>query len=520
MAAQRSDHVQGLGGQSLTLPSGKPIRRMSHGSGAPYQGGGTGRRTRGWYAPGTGPTSSAVGNLENLRNRSRSQYRNDPYAKSGINKLVSNIVGTGIKPRSTAEDKAFQRIVQRWFKGWAPQSDPEGLLSFYGQQMQAVNTWLQGGEAFVRKRPRRPADGLTVPLQVQVMEAEMCPLHWNGYWGANTIRHGIEFDVIGRRAAYWFYKAHPGDAAWMSVDSHQLTRVPADEVIHLFDPVRPGQIRGVPHMAQVLLRMYDLDKYDDATLLRQQIANLFAMFIQKQPDEDEGGPTNPVTGAAAEDKGDDIPSIGLEPGIVQELQEGEVPKFSAPPDAGSSYKDFLVQQLQAVGVGFEEGYEVMTGDFSRINDRLARLVLQEFRRRVQQWQHHIVIHQLCRRVWEWWLPRAILAGLEAPGYADTPERYQGVKWIPQAWPYMHPLQDVAAHKESRRAGFKTRADIVSESTGEDIDEVHEQLAAENAAAEELGLVLDSDAKYTSGSGVTQARPEGSTFLAPEEEQAE
>lgn len=509
--AERSTYVQGLGGQPLTMPSGQRIKRMSHGSGAPYQGGGNSRRVRGWNAPGSGPTDAAVGNATNLRNRSRSQYRNDPYAKAGINKLVSNIVGTGIKPRSTAEDKAFQKTVHRWWKGWAPQSDPEGLLSVYGQQMQAVNTWLQGGEAFVRARPRRESDGLTVPLQLQIMEPEMCPIHWNGYWGRNVIRHGIEFDLLGRRTAYWFYKAHPGDSSWLRVDSQQLTRVPASEVIHLFDPVRPGQIRGVPHMAQVLLRMYDLDKYDDATLLRQQIANLFAMFIQKQPDEDDGSPTSPITGEAAEDKGDDLPSIGLEPGIVQELAEGEVPKFSDPPDAGSTYSEFLFQQLLAVSAGFEEPYEVMTGDFSKISDRTARLVLQEFRRRMQQMQHHIVIHQMCRRIWEWWLPRAVLAGLEAPGYADAPEQYQGVKWIPQAWPYMHPLQDVQADNSARRSGFKTRAEIVSERTGEDIDDVHEQLAEENAAADELGLQLDSDSRYTSGSGVTQARPVGSEF---------
>ncbi len=516
MGARRSSYAQGMNGQPLTMPSGAPIKRMS--TAAPYQGGAQGRRTRGWGAPGTGPTDSAVGNAETMRNRSRSQYRNDPYAKSGINRLVSNIVGTGIKPRSEAEDKAFQRQVQRWFKAWAPQADPEGLLSFYGQQMQAVNTWLQGAETFIRLRPRRPSDGLVVPLQLQVMEAEMCPLHYSGYWGNNIIRHGIEFDPIGRRAAYWFYRAHPGDASAMRVDSQQLTRVPASEVVHLYDPVRPGQIRGIPQMAQSLLRMYELDKFTDATVLRQQIANLFVASVETRPEEDDGeSQLDPVTGKPVDKKGEEAPEIGLEPGIINHMREGERMNFSKPPDAGSNYKDFLMQELQGVGVGMETGYEVLTGDFSRINDRTARLVLQEFRRRVQQYQYHIVIHQLCRRVWEWWLPRAILAGLEAPGYADAPERYQGVKWIPQAWPYMHPQQDVAAHKEARRAGFKTRAQIVSETTGEDIDEVHEQLEAENQDAEDRGLVLDSDAKYTSASGTTQARPEGSAFVAPDEE---
>lgn len=498
MAKQRSSYVRGLDGRAMVGPRGGQLTHRTSGSSAPYQSASSSRRMRGWYAPGSGPTDAAVGNLVTLRNRSRAQYRNDPYGRSGINRLVSNIVGTGIKPRSTAEDKAFQKRVQQWWRKWSPQSDPEGLLSVYGQQMQAVNAWMQAGEAFIRRRPRRETDGLAVPLQLQVMEPEMCPLHHSGFNGRNAIRHGIEFNELNQRVAYWFYRSHPGDASWTRVDSRQLRRVPASEVIHLFDPVRAGQIRGVPHMAQVLLRMFDLDKYDDATLLRQQIANLFAAFIQKAPDEDDDEPTNPVSGAPAEDRDEDMPGIGLEPGLVQELGEGEKMTFSTPPDAGSTYAEFLHQQLLAVSAGFEVPYEVMSGDFSKINDRTARLVLQEFRRRVQQMQHHIVIHQLCRRTWEWWLPQAILAGLEAPGYADEPARFQGVKWIPQSWPYMHPLQDVQSDVTARRAGFKTRAQIISERTGEDIDDVHEQLSDEDDAADALGLRLDSDPRYTSG----------------------
>lgn len=487
--AERSKYLLGA--------DGKPLRRIGSSMPAPYESGGNGRRLRGWHAPGTGPTDVAVGNAQTLRNRSRSQYRNNAYGLAGINRLVSNIVGTGIKPRSLAESKAFQAAAQRLWEQWTKISDPEGLLSFYGQQAQACNTWLQAGEAFVRMRPRREADGLPVPLQLQVMEPEMCPLHHSGFNGGNIIRHGIEFNPIGQRVAYWFYRQHPGDAIWRRADSQQLTRVPAREVVHLFDPVRPGQIRGVVKMAPVLLRMHDVDKYDDAVLLRQQLANLFAAFITRKSDEVDDDEANPLTGQPLDQPDAAIPEIGLEPGTVNELGEGEDIRFASPPDAGSTYGDFLYQQLLGEAAGMEVPYEVMTGDFSRVNDRTARILLNEFRRRVQQWQHHIVIHQLSRRVWEeWWMPRAVLAGaLDAPGYADNAEAYRRAKYIPQAWAYHHPLQDAQAYKELRLAGFRTRGGIINETTGEDIDDVDAEFAAENARADNLGLKFTSDARY-------------------------
>ena len=41
-------------------------------------------------------------------------------------------------------------------------------------------------------------------------------------------------------------------------------RVPAAEVMHLFRSLRPGQLRGVPWMANAFVRLWELDQYDDA----------------------------------------------------------------------------------------------------------------------------------------------------------------------------------------------------------------------------------------------------------------
>lgn len=473
---------------------------------ASYESAATTRRTRGWTAPTVGPNDAILGSLATIRDRARQATRNDGYAKAPITRLVSNIIGTGISPRSLVEDPGLRERIQRLWLDWTDESDADGLLDFYGQQTLAVRCWLEAGECFVRLRPRLPEDGLTVPLQLQVIEPDLCPhTHTTTAPGGNTIRAGIEVSPIGRRVAYWFYRQRP--ELGTDLGNAELVRVPAESVVHLYDPWRAGQLRGVPQLTQALVRLHDLDKFDDATLLRQQIANLFAGFL-KRGAVPEGETVDPLTGQTIQR--DEVgPLVGLEPGLMQELGPGESLEWSDPPDAGQTYPDFMRQQLLAVGAAADVPYELLTGDMSRINDRTVRVILAEFRRRIQQWQEQTVVYQLCRPVWRAWMTRAALAGaLDLPGtFFENPTPWLRAKWIPQGWAYIHPVQDVQAQREAVRSGFKTRAEVVSEQ-GYDVEEIDREIAADHARADALGLVLDSDPRKTDASGKAVAGTNG------------
>jgi capsid protein len=92
-------------------------------------------------------------------------------------------------------------------------------------------------------------------LQLQLLEAEHLPFDKNEADGnGNQIRCGIEFDKIGRRVAYHFYRKHPGDNTDQS-GKGEIVRVPASEILHLYRPQRPGQIRGVPWISPALVKL-------------------------------------------------------------------------------------------------------------------------------------------------------------------------------------------------------------------------------------------------------------------------
>lgn len=472
-----------------------------------FEAAGTGRRLAGWLPGGRGPNDALLGSLSLLRDRSRGAARNDGVAAAIVTKLVSNLVGSGLRPLSQAPGRAFQASVQQAWARWTLESDPERLLSLYGQQSLVTRAWLEGGETFIRLRARRPEDGLSVPLQLQIIEPELCPVSHNATNAGNRIRAGIEFSPIGRRAAYWMYRQRPGDLQDMDVS--QLVRVPADGVLHVYDVMRPGQIRGLPHLTRAIIRIHELDQYDDATLVRVKLANMFAGFVTTPVGTNSAGETtDPITGGVLVRDASGRGEIALEPGTFHGLAPGEEVTFNDPPDAGNTYEPFMAQQLRAAAIAADVPYEVLTGDMRAVNDRTVRVILNEFRRRLEQVQAQLLVDRFCRPVFDAWFDAAFIAGVLTPpaAYLDDPEPWRRVRWQGQRWPYIQPVQDVEATRNEIRAGLTSlSAEIIER--GEDPDDVFAQIAADNARLDALGIRVDSDGRRPlSGKGAGGEEP--------------
>ena len=137
--------------------------------------------------------------------------------------------------------------------------------------------------------------------------------------------------------------------------------------------------------------------------------------------------------------------VAMEPGTMQELAPGEEVEFNNPPGTAADYPNFMRQQLMAIAAGIGLPFELLSGDMAGVSDRALRLILNEFRRRIQQIKHNQIIFQFCRPVWNRWLDMAVLNGsINLPDYANEQRAYRRVKWIAHGWPYMHPVQDMQA----------------------------------------------------------------------------
>jgi len=435
------------------------------------------RRLRGWQPPLENINSLVASGGPRLLARSRELVVTNGYAANACEAWAANLVGDGIKPSSLLEDGELRDRLQRLWLAWTDEADADGLTDFYGLQAMVAREMFVAGECFVRLRPRRPEDGLRVPLQCQLLQAEMLPFDKtetapNG----NAIRCGIEFDKIGRRVAYHFRRRHPGDSTDRGDVLPETTRVPAADVLHIYRPLDAGQIRGLPHVAPAMVRLFLLDQYDDAELDRKKTAAMFAGFITKAAPEEQ------LMGAV-EDAEDGTGITSLEPGTLQVLLPGEDVKFSSPADVGGGYEAFQYRTLLAIAASLGLPYHLVTGDVRQANYSSLRAELVEFRRRFSQLQHGVIAHQLCRPIWERWLETAVLAGaLELPDM----DAARAVHWIPPRWDWVDPLKDIQAQLLAIEAGLMSRRKAV-EATGYDIEEIDRENAADAARAAELGL---------------------------------
>ncbi|TIV62993.1 MAG: phage portal protein, partial [Mesorhizobium sp.] len=104
--------------------------------------------------------------------RSRYLAENNPYAAAAKETFVSALVGSGIKPSSLVKDAALKGQIQEAWLDWTDETDADGLTDLYGQQALIAAEMFEAGECFVRLRARRVEDGLTIPLQLQLLPAE------------------------------------------------------------------------------------------------------------------------------------------------------------------------------------------------------------------------------------------------------------------------------------------------------------------------------------------------------------
>ena len=251
-----------------------------------------------------------------MTSRGRWLVRNNGYAANAVESWAANAVGDGIKPNSQIKTASRKRTLQQLFLDWTDEADAEGMTDFYGLQRRAAREVFVTGEVFLRFRARRPQDGLSVPFQVQMLPSEMLPMEKNEQLPDGEIRQGIEFDLIGRRVAYHFYRRHPGDYSSRGIAAGPTVRVPAEDVVHILDPLEAGQLRGVSRFSAAIVKMFLLDQYDDAELDRKKVAALYALFVTSGLGEDGPISTGDSDGATVEPD-----ALELSPGTIIRLDE-------------------------------------------------------------------------------------------------------------------------------------------------------------------------------------------------------
>lgn len=361
-----------------------------------------------WNAPSLGPNSLLFQSLDILRDRAHDLVRQNPYAHNAVDRWAAEAIGTGIRPQFLHPNPDIRKKLEALWRQSNRYIDFDGQTDGCGQQALAWRTMVIAGECLARKRYE--GDG-PVPLQLELIEPDLLPTMGpyasEGVADGNVIKCGIEVTPFGKRAAYHLYKEHPNEAMLSPGYGLQTVRVPAEEIIHLFRPLRPKQIRGEPWFVASMVRLLQIDKYDNAELQRKDFAASLTGFVTstmpegQRPIESRDSTIETPTGTAPAE---------IEPNTLIDLQPGEEIKLAEVDDVGSQYDPFMVTQLRAIAVGAGLTYEQLTMDGSRLNHSAIRKLEQSFRRLCEQLQYSTFVAQYMDPFLREWLRVAALVG--------------------------------------------------------------------------------------------------------------
>ena len=458
-----------------------------------------GKETRGLTK---GPAASVVWNGYAARRRSRFAVFASPYAKKAVDTLVNNAVGSGFHVISDAPDPEFKNEIEDLFKRWSRKADTTGAQNFEGLTSTVYRSSIEGGDCFVRMRVRRATDDLPVPLQLQVIEAEQVPLHKNetvGAAGGNQIIAGIQFDTFGKPVFYHMYPNHPGEFFDFTKINTDTVKIPAESVLHVHEVKRPNDVRGMPALSQVLIKLSDYDRYLDAELQRKKVSAMIGGFIKEPIDQSAANPFNTTR---PEDR-EEIDIEAFETGEFAILPPGFEVQFIAPEDVGANFAVFIKQQLATVAASLGLTMEQLTGNLENVSDRTLRAALLEFKRMIQAVQRNVIAHQFLIPVYERFVDLAVMSGAITLPAGMTIEDAKRVRFVPQPWQHLHPQQEINAEKAEIRAGLKTRTEALIE-RGKDPIEFDRQVAEERKREKELELVYDTNPNDLSGAGVAHS----------------
>ena len=456
-----------------------------------YDGAGKGRRNTWTRGRDTSANAESRAALPLLRARHREMVRNNPYAASALRGLTTNIVGAGIRPRAKAPVERVQEDARRRMLGWIETTaiDYDGRLNGYGLQSAAVRTAMESGDALiVRITERDPSN--PVPLKVRLLEGDYLDHTKNGPMNGGYAVQGVQFDARHKRVGYWLHQNHPGDAmaSLSPITGSKFT--PAEDVIHLYEMLRPGQVRGVPRGTAALMRMKNLDDYQDARIEAQKIAACLVGIITEP--EGEG-----------DRKGDVLPEK-LEPALFARLGAGEQVQFSTPPSV-TGHGEFVSVEQHAIAIAYGIPFELLTGNLSEVNYSSFRAGMLQFLREVDSYRWNTLIPTLCDGLARWF--NAAMALSNDPLTGVTWE------WAPPQRELLDPSREVGPMVQMVRAGFKSQSQMIRE-TGSEADDVLDELEQDIKSLRSRGLTLITDPGLVSNAGVTQARQGETGFPDP------
>ena len=434
-----------------------------------------------------------------LRARSRYEAANNSYARGIVDTLANYVVGTGPRLQVQLEDdpdgEAARRI-ERSFARWAESIDlAEKLRSMRVAQ-------AESGEVFGVMLTNPRLDG--VQLDLRLIEADQITSPAAAVQVDPRLVDGVVHDDQGNPRLYHVLKHHPGDARGAG-GFGEFDELPAEQVLHLYRPVRPGQSRGVPDLTPALPLFALLRRYTLAVCGSAEQAALVGGVIY----------TDMPAGGEADDV-EPLDQVELERNEWWTMPKGYKALQIKAEQPTTQYGEFHRQVLNEIARCLNMPFNIAAGNSSDYNYASGRLDHQTFFKSLkidQQRLVRVVLDPLFRA----WLSEASLVEGLLPQQLRTPEAARGVvhQWFWPGLEHVDPIKEATAQEKRLAANTTTLAEEYARQ-GMDWEEQLRQRARERRLIAELAIDNEPAAAQPAGVADDQDAPDAPD--APDDEE--
>lgn len=463
----------------------------------------------------TSSNAEILTSLIGVRSRARTLERNNGYGSAMVWDWMRNIgghdpfrlemqVGETVDGKFTSEPDTNRIIMNAWEEYGRPENCTVrrniGRKEMYWT---AIASMCRCGGAIFRHRGAlndRFYSGNPIGYAIEPLEIDRLDQNWQrpkSKANANEIQFGIEFDDYRAPLAYWILGRHPGDIISPPNVGKYRERVPAQDVIALFDiQTRPEQMVGMSRMASVIQLLHRLDQFDVAHITAALTACCKTIWIEKQfPTAPEFVPDHikqEIAGSFGENGdgadggyggngwggGEGQRMANMSPGEINELPWGNKPVLLDPHFPIEAAPQFKRDLLRAVAAGGTVWYNQLAQDMESVNFASGRLGEGAARDMAMMSQEH-VIDMLVRPHFETWLKYWLMSKESSLPYSRYEEFCKAAVFNGRRWAYTNPLQDVQADILTVEAGMDSRSHIISESPrGGNAEEVNREIQAD------------------------------------------
>lgn len=330
-----------------------------------------------------------------------------------------------------SSNEPFNLKVEALWKEWEKNCDLNNDYDFRDIERFVLLHYLRDGECFININHIKDEG-----IKLQIIPPEFIDYNLND---GEKIKKGIEFNQNNQPIAYYVLKNNHNKSDHI--------KIPYQNMIHLKRVFSPNQNRGIPHIAPVLSKIIQSDKYIESVITQAHIASGFS-FIAKAK-EGEGFEVN------MGDLGENKP---IEPKTIQ-MQEGRIIAMNENYDIqplninhNPNIQAFMSETNFKIAKGLGISYMTLTGDTSKANFSSMRSGLLPERRLNKRIQK-ILIRKVHNKIYEAFIEDLALRGVLKPkeyevAIKEYTFRTQGFDWI-------DPTKEIPMLKMQLQMGTKT-----------------------------------------------------------------